>query len=256
MTRTEDIIRDIHPTDLLHEEDTVVEEFDSKEDFIEYIRQHPREEFDLDIFFENIKNPNIDKEHVEQVRNTVRNNLIKRGIITGVIYEGYKYDIEGDIVDYAELATGNPKCMLKPVKKYDKYFYELYVNMSIPWVVQDDEIVDGAIRLAETIRALEELHIEIKINVVMFSRGMFTNDKNYLFIMPLMSHLDYKDVNSIVPFVDSIMFRTAMWTAMRNAGDTVESLGRATKLTNTVNLWELDEEELARGILVDLGLED
>ena len=244
--RTSKVLTDLHPKSLLYRDGATIEEFDSREDLMEYLKAHPRAEYNLDKFFSNVKNYEVDERKVEEIRNTVRNNLLKRGIITGSVYEGYKYDIEGEIVDYAELSTGNPKCMMTPVKKYDKYFYELYCNMSIPWSVSESRIIDGAIRLAETIKALEELKVEIKVNIVLYSQGMYTHGGDYLFILPLLSHLEYKDHKVLLPYLDGEFLRSALFTVMKNSGDTKDSLGSATKLENTVNLWSLKEEDSCR----------
>jgi len=254
MTKKKDIVRDIHPKSLLYRNNTVVEEFDNREDLIEYLKANPSTKYDTSKFFENIKNYELDEKSTSLVINNVRNNLIKRGIVTGTIYEGYKYDIEGDIIDYAELATGNPACMMKPVKKYDKYFYELYINMSIPYQIKEEEIIEGAIRLAETIKALEELHIEIKVNIVLYSQGMFNNNDNYLFIMPLLSHLEYKDHKLLLPYIDGEFLRKVLFTVMTNNGNTSYGLGNATKLDNTVSLWDLNEIELCEKIIGELGI--
>ena len=255
MTTKKDIVTDIHPKSLLYRSNTTVQEFNSKEDLMEFLKKNEKGKFDLSKFRANVKEYKLDKSSTELVVNNVRNNLIKRGIVTGTIYEGYKYDIEGDIIDYAELATGNPACMMKPIKKYDKYFYELYVNMSIPWSVDEKKIVEGAIRLAETIKCLEELNVEIKVNIVLYSQGMFNDRSNYLFIMPLVSHLEYKDHQALLPYMDGEFLRKVLFTTM-HSHDNVDtmSLGSAVKLDNSVNLWELDEVELAEKIIGDLGL--
>jgi hypothetical protein len=129
--------------------------------------------------------------------------------------------------------------------------------MSIPYYVSEEEILEGAIRLAETIKALEELHIEIKVNIVLYSKGMYENGENYLFICPLLSHLEYKDHKVLLPYTDGEFLRSALFTVMRNSGNTKDDLGEATKLKNTVNLWELEsdsEVELAERIIGELGI--
>ena len=250
-----DIIQDIHPKSLLYKSNTIVQEFDNKEELMEFLKKNEIEKYDLSQFRENIKHYHVDKETTELITNNVRNNLIKRGIVTGTIYEGYKYDVEGDIIDYAELATGNPQCMMKPIKKYDKYFYELYVNMSIPYTVDESTIIEGAIRLSETIKALEELNVEIKVNIVLYSQRMFLNNDNYLFIMPLVSHLEYKDHQALLPYMDGEFLRKVIFTTMHShKGVNTSSLGNAVKLKNSVNLWELDEIELAERIINELGI--
>jgi len=250
-----DILTDIHPRSLLYMSNTVVEEFSSKDDLMEFLKKNELKKYDLTKFKDNVKEYKMDKKSTELVVNNVRNNLIKRGIVTGTIYEGYKYDIEGDIIDYAELATGNPACMMKPIKKYDKYFYELYVNMSIPWSVDEKKIIEGAIKLAETIKCLEELNVEIKVNIVLYSENMFNDRRNYLFVMPLVSHLEYKDHQVLLPYMDGEFLRKVLFTTMHSHdGVDTNSLGRAVKLKNSVNLWELNEVELAEKIIGELGL--
>lgn len=250
-------MNDIHPKSLLPSK-AIVQEFDNRHDFIAYLDKQSKPDYadKVKIFKDNVKSIEIDPKHVETIANNVRNNLIKRGIISGTIYEGYKYDVDGDIIDYAELATGNPRCMMKPIKKYDKFFYELYINMSIPWSVSEEDITDGAIRLIETIKLLEELNVEIKLNVVLYSNGMFKSRENYLFIMHLANHLEYKDYQLILPFINGNFLRGPLFTVMYNTGHgkADDSLGSATKLKNSVNLWEIDEVKLAERVILDLSL--
>ena len=121
MVKRKDIIDDIHPKSLLVP-NTVVQSFDNKEEFQYYLKNNPHPNYSTLQFFKNVEQYDVDEKQVELIRNTVRNNLIKRGIITGTIYEGYKYDVGGEIIDYAELATGNPKCFRTPIRMYDKWF--------------------------------------------------------------------------------------------------------------------------------------
>jgi len=265
MIKRNRILTDIHPRDLMYDEDCLVMEFDNKYDLLEFVKKHTAIKKSIkhtEIFLANIKNYIVNEDKVEEIRNNVMNNLIKRGIITGIIYEGYKYALNGEIIDYAQLATGNPNCMMTPVKKYDKWFYELYINMSIPGHVSENNIEEGAIRLIETIRALEELNIEIKVNIVDYSRDLyFKNDDAYndlLIVIPLLSHTEFKDYTKLMPFILGSFLRGPLFTIARNSIEDEAAInsdmGNAVKLKNTVNLWELDEVELARGILVDLGL--
>ena len=265
MIKRNRILSDIHPKDLLYGSDCLVMEFDNKYDVLEFIKKHKATGNSIkhtETFFANIKNYKANENKVEEIRNNVMNNLIKRGIITGTIYEGYKYTLNGEVIDYAQLATGNPNCMMTPIKKYDKWFYELYINMSIPGRIKEEDIEEGAIRLIETIRALEELNIEIKINIVDYSKNLyFTNDDTYedlLVIIPLLSHAEFKDYIKLMPFILGSFLRGPLFTIAKNSITDREAIssdmGEAIKLKNTVNLWDLDEVELARGILVDLGI--
>ena len=249
------ILKDIYPKDLRFSDDVNIQEFDNRQHYVASLRESGNYGSAVTKFLEQVKNgPKVDQTHVDTIRNTVRNNLIKRGIITGTVYEGFKYAVDGLIIDYAELAAGNPECMLKPVKKYDKYFYELYVNMSIPWKVEASEISDGAIRLIETITALEELNIEIKVNLIMSSRGMYTSGESYLCIIPICSHLEFKDYNLLYPYMTGEFLRGPMFQTMKNGKPVQGNLGRAVKLNNAVNVWELREEVLAQRVLNDLDM--
>ena len=263
MQVTKDLIHDIHPSNLLYQPKTEVQAFDNVHEFQLFLQKAPQKEYNSKnkLFLKEVAHgTKVSEAKVKLIRNEVRNNLIKRGIITGAIYEGYKYDVEGEIVDHAKLAAGLPDCMLKPIKKYDKWFYELYINMSIPYYVDENRITDGAIRLIETIKALEERNIQIKVNVVLYSQGMFRGHpdyKNYLFILPVCSHEVYKDYKSLLPYCSGNFLRGPMFTVMHDRNDKVDNgLGLATKLDNTVNLWELkDAGELAERVLKDLDMD-
>ena len=256
MRKYHGIITDIHPKSLLPNKNTLTQEFDNKFEFIKSIEKHSGDYTSQINQFKKEVNGDIDvdRNKAETIKNEVRNNLIKRGIITGSVYEGYRYGVEGEIIDYAELAAGNSHCVMTPIKKHDKWFYELYVNMSIPWSVQDDEINEGAIRLVETIKLLEELNVEIKINIILYSRRLFKDGRDYLFILPLASHSEYKDYESIYPFMTSNFLRGPLFETMRSHGETVANLGQATKLENALNLWEIEETELAQRVIKDLDL--
>ena len=267
MQTLDDKIIDIHPTSLLFKDNTRVMSFDNKFDVLEFLKKNKATSGSVEHtenFYNNLKDYSPDNTKVEQIKKEVLNNLIKRGIITGTIYEGYKYHIEGEIVDYAQLATGNPMCMMTPIKKYDKWFYELYINMSIPGSVSECDIEDGAIRLIETIKALEERKIEIKINVVDYSGNLYNDEilKDLLVIIPLINHLEHKDYKNIMPFILGSFLRGPLFTIARNSiknKDNVDNdMGKAIKLKNAVNLWELrkdDEIDLATRILNDLGIQ-
>ena len=263
MKKRIDILNKLHPKTLLIRPSTVVMDFDNKYDLLNFIKNHNAIEKSIEhtaTFYKDLKNPDIDQTQVNMIKNQVMNNLIKRGIITGAVYEGYKYAVDGEIIDHAALASGNPECMKTPIKKYDKWFYELYINMSIPGSVEEEDIKEGAIRLIETIKALEECHIEIKVNVIDYSEYLYNDEevKDLLVIIPLISHLEHKDYKNLLPFITGSFLRGPLFTIARNSidnKDNVDSgMGRAKRLEKAVNLWNLDEVELAERILGDLDL--
>ena len=260
-------ILDIHPQSLLVDNSkTRVMTFDNKFDLLSFLKKQTPIKNSVEYtktFMENLKEYKQDTELVDKIKKEVLNNLIKRGIVTGAVYEGYKYSINGDIIDYAALASGDPVCMMEPIKKYDKWFYELYINMSVPGSVDGDNIIKGAIRLIETIKALESRDIEIKINIIDYSSGVYNNEpiSDLLVIIPLISHLEHKDYNNIMPFITDAFLRGPLFTIARNSIDNTENvdsgMGSALCLTNAVNLWKLkedDEIDLAIRILDDLGI--
>ena len=251
------VLMDIYPKDFKFTPNMVIQEFDNKHDYIHSLNLEGPLKDKINIFVKQLQNGvDVDQETIKKIRNEVRNNLIKRGIITGTVYEGFKYDVEGIIVDYAELASGNPECMMKPVKVYDKWFYELYVNMSIPYFVTEDKISEGAIRLIETVKALEEINIEIKINVVMTSEGLYNNGKSFLMIIPICNHLEFKDYNLLFPFICGNFLRGPIFDTLHRAKNdyNAKSIGGAYKLDNSLNIWELEETALAERVINDLDM--
>ena len=263
MVTRDNILSDIHPSNLKFEGNTRIMEFDNKYDVLEFLKKNEAAGSSIghtEKFHKDLIDCKVDKTEVEKVKNEVLNNLIKRGIITGTVYEGYKYSVEGEIIDHAMLASGNPNCMMTPLKKYDKWFYELYINMSIPGSVDESSIKHGAIKLIETIKALEELNIEIKVNIVDYSGSLYYSEdvQHLLVVIPLISHLDFKDYKNLMPFIQGSFLRGPLFTIARNSIDKKEnvdsSMGRAIKLKNSVNLWDLNEVVLAERILGDLDL--
>lgn len=266
MIKLDNKIRDIHPESLLPKKKCKVIEFDNKHDLLVFLEKHEAIKDSIDHtkdFYSALHSYKPNEELVKKIKHDVLNNLLKRGIITGSIYEGFKYEKEGEIIDYAKLASGDPMCMMVPIKKYDKYFYELYINMSIPGRIPEEEIEKGAIRLVETIKALEELDIEIKINVIDYSERLYYDEdiNDLLVIIPLLSHLEHKEYSLLMPFIIGAFLRGPLFTIARNSIDNIEhinnSMGYAYCLENAINLWQLKEDSevaLVNRILNDLGI--
>lgn len=250
------VLDDIHPKGMKFTSRMVIQTFDNKFDYMHSLKEEGEYSEAVKNFRKEIKHGvKTNQKNIDKIRNQVRNALLKRGIITGAVYEGFRYDVDGIIVDYAELASGNPECMLKPVKIYDKWFYELYINMSIPWDVSKETILEGATRAIETIKALEELNIEIKINVIMASTGLYSDGDSYLMIIPICNHLDFKDHDLLLPFMTGDFLRGPMFQTMKSDKPVSYGLGSAIKLPNALNLWELEEDsavQLAERIINDV----
>lgn len=260
MNKYTEILEEHHPKSLNPDNNCLIVQYDNKQQFILDAYSMDQNNSQVSTFIKSIKNtPELDNNLVELIRNNVRNNLLKKGIITGEIYEGYKYEVDGLILDLAELATGNAHCFMNPIKKYNKYFYELYVNMSIPGHVSGKDITEGLIRLIETIKALEELNLEIKINVVDYGIGvvdknkMNTNKRDILIIVPICSHTEYKDYNLLYPFFSEAMERGPLFQIAYRFNNT-KNAGKVKKLNNVVNIWKLNEVELSERAIATSGL--
>ena len=58
------------------------------------------------------------------IRNLVRSNLHKRGLITDEVYENFRYSTDGTKVDVdvGKYANGEPDCVMSPARQYIDYF--------------------------------------------------------------------------------------------------------------------------------------
>jgi len=188
----------------------------------------------------------LDPTAVDLIRNLVRSNLLKRGLISEDIYESYKYDIDGIAMDVQKVIDGNPECMLKPMYSYTNYFYELYVNISYPYSISDETIRENVIKLLATIEELERQHIYIKVTLVDVS-GYVNNENDLLTIVPLFSYKDYKSIQTMSAIINERLLRKFMFAMSEDVyGDTLASgYGKPITLPNTINIGgNLDEIEL------------
>ena len=254
-----EVLREQHPKSLNPDNKAWIIQYDNKQEFLVDCRTMPQEEH-TKTFLESIGTlPKLDTAQIELIKNEVRNKLLKKGIISGEIYEGYTYDVDGLILDVAEFATGNSNCFMTPVKKYDKFFYELYVNMSLPGHVSTEAIQEGLIRLIETIKLLESRNLEIKINVIDYGtnvvdRNIIDTDKSdVLIIIPLCNHTEHKSYELLYPYFSESMERGPFFQLAFALNDEQDA-GGANKLENAVNLWELDEVALSERAIATSGL--
>ncbi|MCK5538337.1 MAG: hypothetical protein KAI79_16035 [Bacteroidales bacterium] len=259
MKQGTEVLLEHHPKSLNPTNSAWIIQYDSTAQFLLDCRKMPQEDH-TKTFMESItKIPEMDLNQVELIKNEVRNKLLKKGIISGTIYEGFTYGVDGLILDIAELATGNSQCFMTPLKKYDKFFYELYVNMSLPGHVESEEIQIGLIKLIETIKLLEEHNIEIKINVIDYGTNVVDSDiiptqkKDILIIIPVCSHTDYKDYKLLYPYFSEAMERGPMFELAYSLNND-QNPGGALQLENAVNLWEIDEVALSERAIATSGL--
>ena len=148
-----------------------------------------------------------------ELRNLVRSNLFKRGLITEEVYENYKYSEEGTQVDVdvGKYAAGEADCVMVPSRQYIDYFYELYVSISYPWTVDNKDVRKNTAKLLATIEELERQHVFIKITLVFPGNGCGAREghskKNFFSSIPLFSHKDRKDVDTMSAVLNDRLLR-------------------------------------------------
>lgn len=185
------------------------------------------------------------------IKNNVRNVLHKRGLISENVYESYKYDIEGDIVDVSKVIEGNPECMLKPAVSYTNYFYELYISLSIPYNIDSDDIEKGIYTILATLQLLEQEHIFTKVNMIIPAQNV-TPDNDVFIIVPLFSHKDNKNVGDMVQYLNTDALRVFYFAVMENAypSDLNYSYGQVVPLDDvSIRCYNIVAEDLASSII-------
>ncbi|WAK44671.1 hypothetical protein vBAmePPT11V19_00045 [Alteromonas phage vB_AmeP_PT11-V19] len=196
------------------------------------------------------KKSDFPKEEQESIRNLVRNNLFKRGLITQEIYEEFKYASSGTNlgVDVGRYSAGDPDCMLTPARDYVDYFYELYISISYPYYVSNESVRKNAAKLLATIEELERKHIFIKVNVVFPDINPKESGQSKFFSMiPLFSHKDFKSVETMSAVVNDRLLRKFFFAILEDVyGDELSyGYGTPLDLPKAMNIGEdFDEVEL------------
>ena len=186
-----------------------------------------------------------DAQEYETIRDLVRQNLHKRGLITDEIYDRYKYNVEGVIVDIAELATGNPECALTPAYNYKNHFYELYISISYPYHVENKTVRQNAIRLLSTIEELERQHIYIKVTLVFADVNVTRDgDRDLLMTIPLFSYKDFKSIETMSAVVNERLLRKFGFALLEDVyGKNLDmNYGQATDMYSAINIGDLFDE--------------
>lgn len=190
----------------------------------------------------------LTKDETTLIRNTVRENLLKRGLITEEVYENYRYSADGTQVgiDVGKYCSGDPDCVITPSKQYIDYFYELYVNISYSCYVENEEVRHNVIKLLSTVEELERQHIFIKITAV-FPGNNCTAGSRFFSILPLFSHKENKSVEKMASVINDRLLRKFYFAILEDYyGDKLSSnYGTVIQLPKTINIGnELDEIEL------------
>ena len=199
----------------------------------------------------------ISKDKYELVKNTVRNNLLKRGLISETCYESYEYHHEGDIIDYSKLAEMDPNCCLVPSEKYINYFHELFINISYPYYVDDSTVRDNMAKILATIECLEHERIYIKVSLVFFGSGSIDTGGNFLSVMPLFHHKETKTIELMSSILNERLLRKFYFAIMETElGDKLSaSYGMAIKPSHCVDVWDVKEVDLVKDIYKKLNIE-
>lgn len=185
------------------------------------------------------------------IKQEVQSVLYKRGLLSETVYEGYEYDVEGDIVDIAKYLEGNPECMLKPKKAYDNHFYELYVSMAYLSDVRDKDVMKGLAQLLATVQLLEKEHIYIKITVVACSSDLIYGKNTQIILLPLFSYKDEKTIEEMASVLNDRFFRTYCFAIKEHIykDELYDGYGVTIDLAKTIIPHKVDVVKLAEEII-------
>lgn len=186
------------------------------------------------------------EEEQMSIRNLVRKNLHKRGLITEEVYEAFKYSVNGTNVgvDVGKYANGDPDCVITPAREYVDYFYELYVSISYPYNVSNADVRRNTAKLLATIEELERQHIFIKITLILPIRNLAKGHDdsspcaNFFSSIPLFSHKEPKSVATMSAVVNDRLLRKFYFAILENFyKDRLYShYGSAKQLDGSLNL--------------------
>jgi hypothetical protein len=207
------------------------------------------------------KKSDFPKSDQDTVRNLVRNNLLKRGLITEEVYENFRYTSDGTQlgVDIGKYAAGESDCVLTPSKQYIDFFYELYISISYSFQVSNVTVRNNVAKLLATVEELERKHIFIKINTVLPINNVANIDntsKNFFSSIPVFSHKDFKSVDVMSSVVNEKLLRKFYFAILENLyGTNLHSgYGYPKDLDKAMNIGkDFNEVELFESIVERVG---
>ena len=187
------------------------------------------------------------------IKNRVKQNLLKRGLISDTIYESYKYSVTGDIWDIAKVIAEDPMCCLVPNETYINHFYELYISISYHAGITNETVMDNMAKILATVELLEQEHFYCKITLVFPDRGCNNGrgKSNFLMLLPLFSHKDVKTLEGMSSVLNDRLLRKFGFAILEDLyGDALSSgYGTPLALTNAIIPVDLDEVELCQSII-------
>jgi len=195
------------------------------------------------------------------IRNLVRKNLLKRGLITDEVYENFRYATDGTQigVDIGKYAAGEADCVITPSRQYIDFFYEIYISVSYPWDISNDVVRNNVAKLLATIEELERKHIFIKVNAVFPDRNVARVDgksRNFLSVLPIFSHKDFKSVDVMSSVINERLLRKFWFAIIEDlyGGNIASGYGQPLQLPKTMNIgYAFDEIELFEEIMKEVG---
>lgn len=199
------------------------------------------------------------EEEQASIRNLVRSNLHKRGLITEEVYENYKYSVDGTAVgvDVGKYANGEADCVISPTHQYIDFFYELYISISYPWNIANSDIRQHTAKLLATIEELERQHIFIKIALILPIKDAAVNPgRNFFSAIPLFSHKDMKSVATMSSVVNDRLLRKFYFAILEDlyGSNLANQYGTAVKLKECMNIGnQFDEIEFFENIVKTVG---
>jgi len=200
----------------------------------------------------------------ESIRNLVRSNLLKRGLITEEVYENFQYSTDGTQVgiDVGKYAAGEADCVITPCKQYMDFFYELYISVSYPHHVSNEDIRNNVAKLLATVEELERKHIFIKVNVILPAQGSGYIDgkyRNFFSIIPIFSHKDFKSVSVMSSVVNDRLLRKFYFAILEDfyGKNISDGYGKPVQLSKAMNIGhEFNEVEIFESIENAVGFSD
>lgn len=199
------------------------------------------------------------EEEQESIRNLVRSNLLKRGMITEEVYENFRYTTDGTQVDIdvGKYVSGEPDCVITPSKQYVDFFYELYVSISYPYYVDNSVVRENVAKLLATIEELERRHIYIKVTLVLPIRGCVLDGvSNFFSSIPMFSHKDRKSVSVMSSVINDRLLRKFYFAILETVFDSKLSSGYGTpvQLPKAMNIgFEFDEIQFYENVVNEVG---
>jgi len=197
----------------------------------------------------------LDVQEYMSIRDTVRKNLLKRGLITNEIYEAYKDDTtmygskpsmgihttnDAPVmldVDIGAMLAGHDCVVTNKAHKYKDTFHELYISISYPYTTTNEQVTENVVKLLSTIEELERQHYYIKLTVIVVSHNLTDSASSFVTI-PIFSHKDHKSISTMSAVVNNRLLRKFMFAFWEDRyQDSLRSnYGTAVNLPKTVNI--------------------